>query len=125
MTEEPAPAAVAPTAVATVTYDDFKKLDLRVGTIKAAERVVGSDKLLKLTVSLGSEERTLAAGLAELKSPEELVGRKIIVVANLAPRKLRGIESQGMLLAACPEGDFAKLALVSVEGGAEDGWKVY
>jgi len=121
----PSPVAAAPTAIATITYDDFKKLDLRVGTIKAAERVAGSDKLFKLTVSLGSEERTLAAGIAQFKSEGELVGKKIIVVANLAPRKLRGIESQGMLLAACPEGDFAKLALVSVEGGAEDGWKVY
>jgi len=109
----------------TVSHDDFKKLDLRVATIKAAERVAGADKLYKLTVSLGAEERTLAAGIAPFKSEDELIGKKIIVVANLEPRKVRGIESQGMLLAACPEGDFSRLALVSVEDSAEDGWKIY
>ncbi|MFA4946473.1 MAG: methionine--tRNA ligase subunit beta [Candidatus Micrarchaeia archaeon] len=107
------------------SYDDFKKLDLRVATIKTAERVPGADKLLKLTVSLGSEERTLAAGIAEFKTPEELVGKRVIIVANLEPRTIRGIVSQGMMLAACPEGDFTKLVLSGVGEGAEDGWKLY
>ncbi len=107
------------------TYDDFKKLDFRVGTVKAAERVEGADKLLKLTVNIGSEERTLAAGIAQMMEAESLVGKRVIVVANLEPRTVRGIESNGMILAACPEGDFSRLELLSVGEGAANGWKVY
>ncbi|MCG3151158.1 MAG: Methionine--tRNA ligase [bacterium] len=83
-----------------IQYDDFGKLDLRVAEVTAAERVEGADKLLKLTVSLGTEERTIVSGIAEHYTPESMVGRKIVVLVNLAPRKLRGVESQGMLLAA-------------------------
>ena len=107
------------------TYDDFKKLDFRVGIVTAAERVEGADKLLKLTVDLGSEERTLAAGIAKLIDAESLVGKRVIVVANLEPRTIRGIESNGMILAACPEGDFSRLELLTVGEGADNGWKVY
>lgn len=108
----------------TISYDDFSKLDLRVAKILSAERIEGADKLLKLTISLGDMgERTLAAGIAQHYAPEELVGRKIVVVANLAPRKLRGIESQGMLLAASPSDD-SKIVLLSLEKEIEEGSKI-
>lgn len=96
-----------------VAYADFAKLDLRVAKILAAEKVEGADKLLKLTVSLGEfGERTLAAGIARHYEPEELVGKKIAVVANLQPKKLRGVESKGMLLAACTPNDESVVLLV-------------
>ncbi|GGB05728.1 methionine--tRNA ligase [Puia dinghuensis] len=83
-----------------IVYDDFAKLDLRVGTILAAEKVEKADKLLKLTVDLGTEQRTIVSGIAAHFKPEEIVGRQVVVVANLAPRKMRGIESNGMILMA-------------------------
>ncbi len=82
-----------------VTFDDFNKLELRIGTIKTAEAVPGSDKLLKLIVDLGEEERQLVAGIAKEYSPEILPGKQIVVLANLEPKTLIGVESQGMLLA--------------------------
>ncbi|OHB21201.1 MAG: methionine--tRNA ligase subunit beta [Parcubacteria group bacterium RIFCSPLOWO2_01_FULL_48_18] len=84
----------------TISFDDFKKIDLRVGKIVAAERVEQSEKLLKLTVELGEQRRQLVAGIGRAYTPEGLVGQKIVVVANLEPRTLMGLESQGMLLAA-------------------------
>lgn len=83
-----------------IVFDDFAKLDLRMGTVKTAERVPKSDKLLRLEVDLGFEQRQILAGVAEFMAPEELVGQRVVVVANLAPRKMRGFESQGMLLMA-------------------------
>ena len=83
-----------------ITIDDFKKVDLRVAKVMAAERVEGSEKLLKLQVDMGEETRQIVAGIGLAYEPETLVGREIIVVANLEPRALMGIESQGMLLAA-------------------------
>ncbi|HKQ86174.1 MAG TPA: methionine--tRNA ligase subunit beta [Candidatus Acidoferrales bacterium] len=83
-----------------IAIDDLMKIDLRVGVIKSAERIPNADKLLKLQVDIGEEVRQILAGIALAYSPEELVGRKIVVVANLAPRKMRGLESNGMLLAA-------------------------
>lgn len=83
-----------------ITYDDFQKLDLRVAKILEAQRVEGSEKLVKLKISLGDEERQILAGIAKFYESEKLPGRQIIVVANLEPRKLMGEESQGMLLAA-------------------------
>ena len=83
-----------------ITYEDFQKLDLRIGTMQSAERVEGTDKLLKLVVNLGSEKRQLVAGIAEKYLPDDLQGKQIVVLANLEPRTLRGVESQGMLLAA-------------------------
>ncbi len=83
-----------------VSFSDFKKLDLRVGEIVEAERVEGSRKLVKLIVDLGNERRQLVAGIAEYYEPESLVGKQIVVVTNLQPRKFMGVESQGMLLAA-------------------------
>jgi methionyl-tRNA synthetase len=105
-TSESAPAAPAATqAVAPasqiITIDDFIKVELRAATVLEAEKVPKADKLLRLVVDLGeAQPRQILAGIAEHYSPEDVVGRKIIVVANLAPRKLRGLESNGMLLAA-------------------------
>ena len=93
-----------------ITIDDFAKVELRVAQVKVAERVKGADKLLRLEVDLGSETRQILAGVAEAYAPETLVGRKIVIVANLQPRKLRGLESNGMLLAASLEGGKPVLA---------------
>jgi methionyl-tRNA synthetase len=83
-----------------IVYDDFAKLDLRNGRITAAEKVEKADKLLKLTVDLGFEVRTIVSGIAQHFSPEEIIGKQVTVVANLLPRKMRGIESNGMILLA-------------------------
>jgi len=82
-----------------VSIEDFMKLELRIARVLSAERIKGSDKLLKLTLSLGNEERTVVAGIAKYYSPDELIGKKILIVANLKPRKIFGIESQGMVVA--------------------------
>ena len=84
----------------TITFDDFAKLDLRVATVVEAEPHPNADRLLKLQVDLGSERRQICAGIKGFYEPASLVGRQIIVVANLAPRKIRGEESNGMLMAA-------------------------
>jgi methionyl-tRNA synthetase len=102
-----------------ITYDDFDKLDLRVGKVLEAEKVPKADKLLKLIVDLGFEKRTILSGIAEYYQPEELVGKLVTVVANLAPRKIRGIESQGMLLMA--GNDFGKLYSVGPDKDIEPG----
>jgi methionyl-tRNA synthetase len=89
-----------------ITIDDFLKVELRVGEIKVAERVPKADKLLRFEVDLGeAQPRQILAGLAEYYEPEKLVGRKVVVVANLKPRKMRGLESQGMICAASLEDD--------------------
>ena len=95
---------------AKIAIDDFAKVELRVAQVKVAERVKGADKLLRLEVDLGTETRQILAGIAEAYAPETLIGRKIVIVANLAPRKLRGLESNGMLLAASLEGGKPVLA---------------
>ena len=87
-----------------VTFDEFKRMDLRVGEVLKAEKVEGTEKLVKLEVDIGTEKRTMVAGVADVYSPEELVGKKLIVIVNLKPAVIRGIESQGMLLAAEVEG---------------------
>lgn len=86
-----------------ITIDDFKKVDLRVGKILEAERVEGSDKLIKLQVDLGEEKRQILAGIGTIYEPAILVGKEVIIVANLEPRKMMGLESNGMLLAASDE----------------------
>lgn len=98
--------AAAPAASEKIGIEDFAKVEMRVGQIKTAERIVGADKLLKLTVDIGTEIRQICAGIAQFYEPEKLVGRKVAVVVNLAPRKLRGVESNGMIIAAAvgPEG---------------------
>lgn len=93
-----------------ISIDDFAKVELRVGLVKVAERVPKSDKLLRLEVDIGTEVRQVLAGIAEAYAPETLVGRKVVIVANLAPRKLRGYESNGMIVAASLEGGKPVLA---------------
>lgn len=83
-----------------INFDDFKKIELKVGKIIEADRIEGSEKLVKLQVDLGQEKRQIVAGIAKFYEPEKLIGREIIIVANLEPRVLKGVESQGMLLAA-------------------------
>jgi methionyl-tRNA synthetase len=105
----PVTPTLAPPQVAQVpehiTIDDFVKVELRVAQILVAERIPKADKLLRLEVDLGYEKRQILAGIAQYYEPEKLVGRKIVIVANLAPRKMRGLESNGMLLAASlPDG---------------------
>ena len=93
-------ASGGPAATPKIAIEDFAKVELRVGVVKSAERIQGADKLLKLLVDIGDEVRQVLAGIALAYSPEELIGRKVVIVANLAPRKMRGLESNGMLLAA-------------------------
>jgi len=104
----PAPAAAADGG--KITIDDFAKIELRVGVVKVAERVPKADKLLRLEIDIGTEVRQVLAGIAEAYAPETLVGRKVVIVANLAPRKLRGMESNGMIVAASLEGGKPVLA---------------
>jgi methionyl-tRNA synthetase len=103
----PTPAAAAPQAAPEpkkIHIDKFFELELRVARILEVERIPNADKLLKLQVDLGKEKRQLVAGVAEAYEPDALVGKRIIVVANLKPARIRGVESQGMLLAADLEG---------------------
>jgi methionyl-tRNA synthetase len=105
-----------------VTYDDFAKLDIRIGTIVAAEKVPDTDKLIKCTIDFGEfGTRTIVSGIAEWKTPEDLVGKQCPYIVNLAPRVLRGIESQGMLLAGSDE---SGLALLHPERAAAPGTKL-
>jgi methionyl-tRNA synthetase len=101
-----AAAGSAPATNAKISIDDFVKVEMRVGEVKSAERVAGADKLLKVMVDVGEEVRQIVAGIATAYQPEQLVGRKVVVVVNLQPRKLRGVESNGMIVAASvgPEG---------------------
>jgi methionyl-tRNA synthetase len=102
-----------------IQYDDFAKLDLRVGTIIAAEKMEKADKLLKLTVDMGFETRTIVSGIALQYKPEDIIGRQVTVVANLAPRKMNGIESQGMILMA--EDSLGNLKFINPDMTAENG----
>jgi methionyl-tRNA synthetase len=104
-----------------ITFEEFKKLDLRVAQVIRAERVEGATKLLKLQINLGTEERQIVAGVAETYAPEDLVGKKITVVANLKPAVIRGVESQGMLLAGIKDG---KAVIPFFEGDIPPGSKV-
>ena len=120
------PAKADPAPAETITFDEFKRVDLRVAEVKAAERVPKSDKLLKLTVSLGEEERTIVAGIGKHYEPEALVGQSVVIVANLAPAKLMGISSQGMVLAASRrvEGEEEQLAVLTPSAKLPGGSKV-
>ncbi|WP_255356322.1 methionine--tRNA ligase [Thermoanaerobacter sp. YS13] len=104
-----------------ITIEDFAKIQLRVAEILEAEKVEGSDKLIKMKLKVGEETRQIVGGIARYYTPEELVGKKIIIVYNLEPKKLRGIESQGMLLAASTEG---KMSLLTVDRDIESGAKI-
>jgi methionyl-tRNA synthetase len=122
------PAAAQPAKAASqepaaeVTVDDFRRLDLRIARVLSAELVEGADKLLRLSVDLGSEQRTIFAGIREAYEPSKLIGRLVVVVANLKPRKMRFGVSQGMVLAAGPGG--ADIFVVSPDDGAAPGMQV-
>jgi methionyl-tRNA synthetase len=121
----PASAAGAAAPVAAddkIGIDDFMKVDLRVAKVLEAEKVPNSRKLVKMRVDVGTEQRTLVAGIAEAYEAEQLVGRTIVVVFNLKPAKLMGIESNGMVLAASPEG--GKPALVTFSQDVAPGTRV-
>jgi methionyl-tRNA synthetase len=118
--ENPIPAAAAPQPV-QIEITDFTKVDLRVGLVKSAENIKGSKKLLKLSVDLGSETRQIVAGMAESYTPEAITGKKIVVIANLKPAKLMGVESQGMVLAA-EAGGLA--TLLAFDGDPAPGTKI-
>lgn len=104
------------------TYDDFKKLEFKVGEVVEAELVAGSANLLRLVVDVGTERRQLVAGIAKAYSPAELVGKQIIVLANLGPKTIMGVESKGMLLAAV--GAAGNVALLTVDRKIESGTPV-
>jgi methionyl-tRNA synthetase len=120
----PAPAAAAPAAAGSdrISIDDFMKIDLRVAKVLTAEKVPNSRKLVKMTIDVGTEQRTLVAGIAEAYEPEQLVGRTIVMVFNLKPAKLMGIESNGMVLAASPDG--GKPTLVTFDQEVAQGTRV-
>jgi methionyl-tRNA synthetase len=121
----PAPASPAPPErPATIDIETFRQVDLRVAEIVAAERVEGADRLLRLQIDLGSERRQLVAGIAAFLPPEQLVGRKIVVVANLAPARIRGGESLGRLLAAGGRAPGATFSLLSVDTAIPNGTRV-
>jgi methionyl-tRNA synthetase len=117
-----APSSTAPSEQARIGIDDFMKVDLRVAKVLAAEKVPNSRKLVKLSIDVGTEQRTLVAGIAEAYEPEALVGRTIVMVFNLKPAKLMGIESNGMVLAASPDG--GKPTLVTFDQGVAPGTRV-
>jgi methionyl-tRNA synthetase len=120
----PAPPPAESPTPHTITIDDFAKLDLRVAEVLSAERVAGADKLLQLRVNLGTEERTVLAGVALAYAPETLVGRKIVLIANLAPRKIRGVVSHGMILAADAGEENGGVAILSPDKDVAPGSRV-
>jgi methionyl-tRNA synthetase len=105
-----------------INFDHFKTMDLRVAQIKSCEDIEGADKIYKLTVDMG-EERIVVAGIRQYYTKEELIGKKVVVVANLEPRTLRGVTSQGMILAASTD-DKSSLTLISVDRDIPNGSKV-
>jgi len=107
----------------TINFSDWEKLDLRVGEIINVEEIENADKLWKLSIDIGKEIRTVCAGIKKHYSKDDLKGRKIILLSNLAPRKLKGIESNGMVLAAVSE-DESQVILLSPESDIEIGSKV-
>jgi methionyl-tRNA synthetase len=115
---EPAVPAPAIPGVVAIEHADFQKIELRTARILSAEKVPGADKLLKLEIEIGAEKRQLLAGIALHYKPEELPGKTVVVVANLKPKKIRGIESNGMLLAASSG---SALKLLTVDGELPSG----
>ena len=115
----PTSANKAPMQKPEIQFDDFAKLEMKAATVISCEKVAKADKLLKLEVDLGTEKRTIVSGIALHYTPEEMVGKQVIVVTNLAPRKMKGIESQGMILTA--EDSDGKLQLLRPENGVAPG----
>ncbi|PCI07293.1 MAG: methionine--tRNA ligase subunit beta, partial [Flavobacteriaceae bacterium] len=106
----------------TITFDDFTKLDIRIGTIIEAEKVAKTKKLLKLKVDVGLDTRTIVSGIAESFKPEDIIGQRVSVLVNLAPRVLRGVESQGMILMT--DTTDGKLAFIEPEKEVKNGESV-
>jgi len=121
--QEPAPPGTAPDE-GIITIDDFAKIDLRVALVLAVERVPKTDKLLKLELDLGTETRKIVSGIANFYEPDQLVGKRIVIVANLKPAKLRGVESRGMLLAAGGRGEGEALGLLTMDKEIPPGTRV-
>ncbi|HPA61566.1 MAG TPA: methionine--tRNA ligase subunit beta, partial [Clostridia bacterium] len=103
-----------------ITIEDFQKLRLKTATVLACEKVKKSDRLLQFRLKVGEEERTVLSGIAEHYRPDDLIGKQVVLLSNLAPRKIRGIESHGMLLVAAQE-DGSVLKLLTVDAGIPDG----
>jgi methionyl-tRNA synthetase len=120
-TAQTGPAAAPGGTTTQITIEDFQKIQLKVAKVLAAERVPKSDKLIKLQVDLGTEQRQIVAGIGKKYTPEELIGRRVVIVANLKPAKLMGVESQGMVLAA---GDADVKELVTLMSDVDPGTKV-
>ena len=120
-TSAPAPAAPAPASPPQITIDEFMKIQLKTAKVISAERVPKSEKLLKLQVTVGTEQRQIVAGIGKKYEPEALIGKTIVIVANLKPAKLMGIESQGMVLAA---GDSEVRGLITILEEVDPGTKV-
>jgi methionyl-tRNA synthetase len=123
-TPAPAPAPAAPAAPAHITIDDFAKVQLRVGKVLECRKHAKADKLLVMKVDIGTEVRQICAGMAPYYPPEELVGKLIVVCVNLAPRMLRGEESNGMMLAATDASDAGRVIFLSPEKGVAPGSKI-
>ena len=127
---EPAPVTPTPTVEPTpeteniVTIDEFARLDLRVALVTAVERVPKTEKLLKLSLDLGTEQRTIVSGIAQFYEAEQLVGKRIVIIANLKPAKIRGVESRGMLLAAGGRGEGETLGLLTLDKEIPPGTRV-
>jgi methionyl-tRNA synthetase len=102
-----------------IIFDEFEKMDIRIGTVLEAEKIAGTDKLLKLKIDTGMDVRTVVSGIAQYYKPEELIGKQVSILVNLAPRKIKGIESKGMILMA--ENAKGELSLVSPVKGADNG----
>lgn len=107
-----------------ITFSDWEKVDIRVGKIVSAERVEGSGKLIKMKVDFGSEERQIVAGIAQFYEPDGLIGKQCPFLFNLEPKKLRGLESQGMILAVDAEGGMKSCALMCPDKEVKNGAKV-
>jgi methionyl-tRNA synthetase len=123
----PSPAPEAPAATdekPIITIDDFAKLDLRVALVLAVERVPKTEKLMKLELDLGDEKRTIVSGIAQFYEPEALVGKRIVIIANLKPARIRGVESRGMLLAAGGRADGEDLGVVTFDREIPPGTRV-
>lgn len=119
--QTPAP-EVVPEGVALIEFDDFLKVNLKVGTVKSCEKVAGSDKLLCSQIDMGSEVRQIVSGIAQSYAPEDMVGKQVIVVTNLKPRKIRGAMSHGMILCATTENGYKVLTVdAPVPSGSEVG----
>lgn len=107
-----------------ISFEEFKKLDLRVGEIKEAESIEKSRELMKFKIDVGDEVKQMVGGFKKHYNPKELIGKKVIVIANLEPAKLFGIKSEGMILAACSPNEEV-IRMIVPDGEAETGWKVY